>query len=230
MPRDIPVGNGSLLVTFDELYQIRDIYFPRVGKENHSEGHPFRLGLWVDGAFSWISEKGWTRELLYMPETLVTEVRLSNETLEVEITSNDAVDSHENVFIRRIVLRNLKDVRREFRLFFHQDFYISESEVGDTAYFDPETLSLIHYKGQRYFLVSTNAPVGVETFATGRKAFRGAEGTWRDAEDGTLSLSAITEGSVDSTISRTLPIEGGATSETFYWIAAGTSYSEVAEL
>jgi hypothetical protein len=24
--RDIPVGNGSLLVTFDEHYQIRDIY------------------------------------------------------------------------------------------------------------------------------------------------------------------------------------------------------------
>jgi len=28
--RDIPVGNGSLLVNFDDKYQIRDIYFPRV--------------------------------------------------------------------------------------------------------------------------------------------------------------------------------------------------------
>jgi GH15 family glucan-1,4-alpha-glucosidase len=230
MPRDIPVGNGSLLVTFDELYQIRDIYFPRVGKENHSEGHPFRLGLWVDGAFSWISEKGWTRELLYMPETLVTEVRLSNETLEVEITSNDAVDSHENVFVRRLSLRNLGETRREFRLFFHQDFYISESEVGDTAYFDPETQSLIHYKGQRYFLISTDSPVGVETLATGRKAFKGAEGTWRDAEDGVLGEAAITEGSVDSTIGRYLTVGAGEIAEMFYWIAAGTSYSEVAKL
>jgi GH15 family glucan-1,4-alpha-glucosidase len=156
MPRDIPVGNGSLLVTFDELYQIRDIYFPHVGKENHSEGHPFRFGLWVDGEFAWISDKGWTRELGYLNETLVTDVRLISRKLGVEIVSNDAVDSHENIFVRRIILRNTADTRREFRLFFHQDFYISESEVGDTAYYDPETQALIHYKGQRYFLISTD--------------------------------------------------------------------------
>jgi GH15 family glucan-1,4-alpha-glucosidase len=70
----------------------------------------------------------------------------------------------------------------------------------------------------------------VETFATGRKAFQGAEGTWRDAEDGRLAESAITEGSVDSTIGRRLLIEAGASVEMFYWIAAGTSYHEVAQL
>jgi oligosaccharide amylase len=230
MPRDIPVGNGSLLVTFDELYRIRDIYFPYVGKENHSEGHPFRFGVWVDGAFSWISDDGWTRSLAYLDETLVTDVRLANDKLKVEILSNDAVDSHENLFVRRIRLRNMGDTRREFRLFFHQDFYISESEVGDTAYFDPETRALIHYKGRRYFLISTDSPTGVETFATGRKAFKGAEGTWRDAEDGLLSEGAITEGSVDSTIGRTLLVEAGETAEMFYWIAVGKSYDEVAKL
>ncbi|MDT5061988.1 MAG: hypothetical protein QOH63_2447 [Acidobacteriota bacterium] len=230
MPRDIPVGNGSLLVTFDELYRIRDIYFPHVGKENHSEGHPFRFGLWVDGEFSWISDKDWTRELGYADETLVTDVRLANQKLDVEIVSSDAVDSQENIFVRRIALRNTGETRREFRLFFHQDFYISESEVGDTAYYDPETQALIHYKGRRYFLISTDASTGVETFATGRKAFKGAEGTWRDAEDGHLSEGAITEGSVDSTIGRTLAVEAGETREMFYWIAAGTSYSEVARL
>jgi glucoamylase len=230
MPRDIPVGNGSLLVTFDELYQIRDIYFPYVGKENHSEGHPFRFGLWVEGSFSWVSDQDWTRKLTYLDETLVTDVSLTNEKLEVEIVSNDAVDSHENIFIRRIRLRNTSAARREFRLFFHQDFYISESEVGDTAYFDPETQALIHYKGQRYFLISTDATVGVETFATGRKAFKGAEGTWRDAEDGLLSEGAITEGSVDSTIGRSLLVEAGEVAEMFYWIAVGTSYEEVAAL
>jgi oligosaccharide amylase len=230
MPRDIPVGNGSLLVAFDEHYQIRDIYFPYVGKENHSEGHPFRFGVWVDGRFSWVSDAGWERELRYAPETLVTEARLVNDQLNVELISNDAVDVNENVFVRRLRVRNLSGAQREFRLFFHHDFYISESEVGDTAYFDPETLALIHYKGRRYFLISTDAAEGVESFATGRKAFRGAEGTWRDAEDGHLAQSAITEGSVDSTIGRTLVIEAGGTAEMFYWIAAGESYGEVAQL
>lgn len=228
MPRDIPVGNGSLLVTFDELYRIRDIYFPYVGKENHSEGHPFRFGVWVDGEFSWISEEGWKRDLRYVTETLVTDVRLTNEKLAIEIKASDAVDVYSNIFLRRLSVRNLAARTREVRLFFHHDFYISETEVGDTAFFDPETLALVHYKGARYFLINTDTEV--ETFATGRKAFPGAEGTWRDAEDGRLEGSAITEGSVDSTIGRTLMIEAGAEAEMFYWIAAGTSYGEVAAL
>ena len=40
MPRDIPVGNGSLLVTFDHQYQIRDVFFPHVGQENHAGAGP----------------------------------------------------------------------------------------------------------------------------------------------------------------------------------------------
>jgi glucoamylase len=230
MPRDIPVGNGSLLVTFDEFYQIRDIYFPYVGKENHSEGHPFRFGVWVNGLFSWVSQPGWERNLKYKGETLVSDVHLVNRELGVAINSNDTVDSLHNVFLRRLVVTNMWPEPREIRLFFHHDFYISETEIGDTAFFDPDTKSLIHYKARRYFLICTDSTDGIETFATGRKAFQGAEGTWRDAEDGVLAEIAITEGSVDSTIGRRLQIEGNATSEMFYWIAAGTSYAEVAEL
>ena len=43
MPRDIPVGNGNLLVTFDAQYQLRDIYFPFVGMEDHTAGRIARI-------------------------------------------------------------------------------------------------------------------------------------------------------------------------------------------
>jgi len=36
MPCDIPAGNGSLLVNFDQCYQLRDLYWPHVGQENHT--------------------------------------------------------------------------------------------------------------------------------------------------------------------------------------------------
>ena len=36
MPRDLAISNGRLLVMFDRQYRIRDLYFPHVGKENHS--------------------------------------------------------------------------------------------------------------------------------------------------------------------------------------------------
>ena len=56
MPRDLPLGNGSLLVAFDQSYQIRDLYWPHVGQENHALGHPFRTGVWADGQFRWFDD------------------------------------------------------------------------------------------------------------------------------------------------------------------------------
>ena len=67
--RDIPVGNGSLLVNFDEAYRIRDIYFPHVGQENHTEGEPSRFGVWADGQFSWVDGAAWERTLKYRCDT-----------------------------------------------------------------------------------------------------------------------------------------------------------------
>lgn len=224
--RDIPVGNGQLLVNFDSDYQIRDIYFPHVGQENHTEGFPSRFGIWVDGEFSWIFSREWTRRLKYLPETLVSDVQLQNDQLGVAIYCNDTVSSHENIYLRRVRVKNLRQSGdRSVRLFFHHDFRIYENKIGDTAFFEPLTRSLIHYKKHRYFLINTQPPF--QSFATGRKAFRDQEGTWRDAEDGELGGGAITEGSVDSTIGVHFELSGGSEYTLYYWIAAGTSRNEV---
>ena len=65
MPRDLPLGNGDFLVTFDSTYTLRDIYYPHVGLENHTVGDACRFGIWADGAFSWISDDGWERHIDY---------------------------------------------------------------------------------------------------------------------------------------------------------------------
>ncbi len=226
--RDLPVGNGSLLVNFDDKYQIRDIYFPHVGQENHTEGFPCRFGVWVDGDFAWVADDGWERVLEYLPETLVTAVTLKNDRLGVELVCNDTVASHENTFLRRVRVKNLRNAKANFRVFLHHDLRIYESAFGDTAYYDPETRALIHYKKHRYFLINTEPHF--QTFATGRKAFQGQEGTWRDAEDGELQGGVITEGSVDSTIGVNFSIDAGESFQFFYWIAVGTSHDEVANL
>lgn len=223
--RDIPVGNGSFLVNFDDKYQIRDVYFPHVGQENHTEGFPFRFGVWIDGKFSWVFSDGWSRSLKYLSETLVTDVQLENPELEIRIECSDTVASHENIFLRRVVVTNQSDSNRTIRVFLHHDFRIYENKVGDTAYYDPETRALIHYKKHRYFLINTEPHF--DAFATGRKAFRDQEGTWRDAEDGELSGGVVTEGSVDSTLGVYLNIDANGAQEFFYWIAAGNSYAEV---
>ena len=124
MPRDVPVGNGSLLVCFDQHYQIRELYWPYVGLENHVAGYTHRVGVWVEGRLSWLSDDQWVRDLRYQPSTLVTDVHLFHPDLELTLSFADAVDFHENAFIRRCTITNHADREREVRLLCHHDFRI----------------------------------------------------------------------------------------------------------
>ena len=84
MPRDIPLGNGKLLICFDRHYTIRELYFPHVGLENHVGGKFCRMGVWVDGRFAWVGPD-WEIELGYLPDTLVTDVKLTHPGLGVAL-------------------------------------------------------------------------------------------------------------------------------------------------
>jgi GH15 family glucan-1,4-alpha-glucosidase len=225
MPRDLPVGNGKLLVCFDQDYCIRDLYFPHVGQENHVGRHFFRLGVWVDNRFSWVGPD-WKRDLRYMADTLVTQVSLYHEGLALLLSCRDAVDFHENIFLREVIVENLASRPREFRLFFSQDFNISANDVGDTAAFDPVSAGVVHYKGSRYFLINgfADGENKVSQFAVGQKGIGGKEGTFKDAEDGLLSGNLIAQGSVDSVIGLTLRLGGQEKGRAFYWIAAGQKW------
>ncbi len=63
MPRYLSLSNGRLLVNFDCQYNLRDLYWPHVGQENHTEGDPFRFGVYCDGRFSWVSDAPWDHDL-----------------------------------------------------------------------------------------------------------------------------------------------------------------------
>ncbi len=232
MPRDIPVGNGDLLITFDRVYRVRDLYFPNVGRHNHTDGSIQRFGVWADGEFAWIEEPGWERRLAYRPDSLVTEVLLTHRGLGLEITCNDAVDFSDAVFFRRAVVRDLLGRKREVRLFHHFDPSIRGSFVGDTANYDPATNSVVVYKEDVYFLLNAadEHKTGIDAWAIGTKRLGGAEGTWRDAEDGVLGRNAISQGSVDTTVGFTLHVEPYAKASVTMWLACGDSYQTVKAL
>jgi GH15 family glucan-1,4-alpha-glucosidase len=232
MARNIPIGNGELLVTFDALYRVRDIYYPRVGQPNHTEGHVQRFGVWADGAFAWIEDPGWARRLRYKPDTMISEVVLRHETLGLELLCHDAVDYGSPVFFRKIIVTDLLDRPRDVRVFFHHDLSVNGSPVGDTVNYDPSTAGLVHYKDNIYFLMNgcDERKCGVDHWATGAKRIGDAEGTWRDAEDGQLSRNAIAQGSVDSTLGFNLHLPAGGSSHLIYWLAAGPDYDSVKKL
>ena len=225
MPRDIPISNGRILVGFDPSYQIRDFYYPHVGQENHAGGYPFRFGIWVDGSFTWITDPSWKKTLEYKKDTLVTDVTLKNEQLGLEILCNDFIDMYDDTYIRHLKVKNLWDKERDVRIFFHHDYRIYGTEVGDTGFYHPLWKSVIHYKNKRYFACCLSG--GVEHYSIGAKAMGFAEGTWKDAEDGELQNTVVTHGSVDSTIGKYLKIKAFQEKEFNYWICVNTNLSNL---
>jgi glucoamylase len=226
MPRDLPIGNGSLLVAFDAQYRLADFYFPRVGMENQAATR-FRFGVWCDGALHWTDEGPWTRTLDYLRDTLVTDVQLQNDTLGLRLRCYDTVDSDHNVFLRKIVVRNLREEAREIKLFLHHDFALYGNGIGDTAMYEPNSRSVIHYKAKRFVLV--NCDGGVQEYACGKSATIGAEPTWTTT-DGELSMSPIAQGAVESTIAIPLHLDASGNATVFYWICAGRTHDEVRKL
>lgn len=232
MPRDLPIGNGDLLVTFDEHYRARDIYFPFVGKYNQTEGYPQRFGVWADGAFAWSDDAGWTRSLKYRSDTLVTHVVMEHRQMGLRLTCNDCVDFHESVWLRKVEITDTsgRSAPRDVRLFFHIDPSIQETQVGDTANYDPMTSGLVIYKGDYYFLVNGchAGKCGIDQWAIGSKRIGGAEGTWRDAEDGVLGRNAISQGSVDATVGLNVAVPAGASASAHFWVVFGRDYDTAA--
>lgn len=234
MPRDIPVGNGSMLVTFDGRYQLRDIYFPYVGSENHNPGDICHTGIWVDGQFAWFSSDAWKRAIEYEKDSIVSRVFLEHEGLQLQVLCNDAVDFDRNILFRRVLVTNLAATAREIRMFFHYDLHIEGNDIGDTFAYHPHLRALIAYKRRRYFLMNGQVGdevghhVGISSWATGLKEVRGLEGTWRDAEDGTLGRNPISQGSVDGTLALHAPGVTAGEEVTFYhWLALAETYRDV---
>lgn len=228
MPKDIPVGNGNFLLNFDIDYQIRDIYFPQVGQENHSLGHAFRFGVWVDGRMSWIGPE-WEKDLRYRNDTVLTNVHLRNSSLGIELRCTDGIDVSADVYIKKIEVYNLAEQTRNIRLFIHHDFHLYGNDIGETAYYDPRTRCLLHYKAQRYFLINYlyDGVWGVRHFACGDKVNPERLGTWKDAEDGVLSNHPVGWGATDSIVGLYLDVPPQGTSTCHYIMAAGKRYQEV---
>ena len=235
MPRTIVLGNGELLVNLDSHLSIRDIYYPYVGWANHVGGYRCRVGVWTEGgAFAWLEDAPWEWQISYETDTLVSDCMGYHPGLGIRLRVSHAVLHDAAVLVQRFRVENTHDAAREVRLFFAHDLRIDESDIGDTAFYDPYAGAMIHYKRDRYFLFGGQVGAGVREdgagivdFACGEKGFRGAEGTWRDAEDGRLSRNAIAQGAVDSVVGYALTVPGLGEGVLRGWMAVGETREQV---
>ncbi len=217
MVRFLPLANGRLKVSFDENYRIADFYFSEHASENHAGKTPFLEGISVDGHFTWI-DRTMLSSYSYFDSTLVGQTLYGTAGISVE--NYDCVDIYRDIYLRKVRVTNQTDHSKDVRFFYHQNFNISGSDVGDTAQYIPELSGVMHYKGSRYFLASTIDSAGntPDQYATGVEEFDGKEGTWRDAEDMELSMNPVSIGSVDSVIRNSVIVGPGESAEFFYFI------------
>lgn len=226
MPRPLVLGNGRMLVCLDDRLVIRDLYFPRVGQVNHIAGERTGLGVFAGGQFAWLSDQTWERQIRYLPDTLVTDVHAVHPHLGLSLHLHDGVHPRHDLLIRRVRLRNLRAESREVRLFATFDFDLDETDLGDTALWEPSLGVIFHYKRNRWILIGGEGPASgsIDQYATGRKRFGGSEGTWRDAEDGHLEGHPISQGSVDSTIGLHARLAPEGSADFALWVVCAADY------
>lgn len=235
MARAVTLGNGNMLVGFDARGLVRDLYFPYVGHANHVSGasgsYMHRIGVFVDNELRWLDDPSWNVSIGCDVETVVGSLHAVNEKLGITLTSTDVVHNEENIFIRSIVVGNEKNEPRDVKLFFSQQFRISESRRGDTGFYDPRVGAIIHYKGHVKFLINAfHGESQFKDYNIGLFGIENKEGTFFDAYDGVLEKNPIEHGSVDSIIGLSCTLTPKSHTEVQYWIACGKTVDEVHDL
>ncbi len=210
MTKSIILGNGNMSVLMDCNYFMNELYYPLTTINN---AVAIRIGLYHNNKFAWLYDLN--PDIKYnMDQSSNVNVKFNGITLEL----TDTVDFTYNALIRKLHVTG----NGETRIFFAHDLNIDGSIDRNTAIYDPETDSLLHYKDDKWFLISSDLPIF--EYATGFARSDG--GTWMDCEDGHLEGNPVAQGDVDSAISIKINDE-----KTFYsWIIAGKSYNDATSI
>lgn len=230
MGRSVVLSNGQLFVALNDVGLVHDFYYPYVGLENltNARSVEHKIGVWIDGVFSWITDTNWQTTVKYEEEGLISSIVLYSPSLQVTVRFTDFVDQEYNAWIRRATVENRADHERDVRLFMHQVFQISRAGRADTALFDPDDNFILNYKGRYCLLIAGKmADDGdFDQYAIGNFRIEGKAGTYQDAEDGELSGNPIEHGGVDSVIRFRKQLPAGESLSVDYWIVAADSASD----
>jgi GH15 family glucan-1,4-alpha-glucosidase len=228
------LGNGSLTVGLNENGLVHDFYYPYVGLDNltTSRSAHHKIGVWVDGVFSWVDDGSWEVSIDFESDALISSIQMHSEDLRITILAQDFVDNEFNAFCRQLTVINKAEHERDIRLFMHQVFQISRAGRADTALYEPDEHYILDYKGRCSLLVYGQDHTGnsYDQFAIGNYGIEGKEGTYRDAEDGELSGSAVEHGGVDSVIRFGSRLAANTSRIIDYWIIASDSQFAAEEI
>ncbi len=218
-----------MLVGIDSHAQVADFYWEYVGLEDHLSGSAVnRVGVWVDDQFSWLSDSGWNIASDYRNETLSGYIVAVNDRLSVELVFQDVVYNEKPIFLRSIIVKNKTNRARLIKVFLGHQFRMYGELKKDTVYYDPQDRTIVHYKGRRVAVIggSLEGNDSFSQYSVGLSEIEGKEGTWKDAEDGHLTLNSIEHGTVDSTVGFEKVVEADDEFSFYSWVSMGKTLEE----
>lgn len=235
MRKSAVLSNGSLAVGLNEDGLVSDFYYPYVGQQNltNSRRRPHYIGVWVDGTFSWLHEDtSWEKTIINSSEALESNCVFTHPSLGIELHTTDFVDPKHDIFRREIKVVNNEAFDKDVRLFFYQNFRLSQDGRTDTALYVPDDHYIYDYKGRVCLLIAAEVSESepFDQWAVGNTDIEGKEGTFRDAEDGELSNALVEHSSVDSTIRCSVLVNANSSKIVKYWVCAGDTQYDVERL
>ncbi|MDQ3123449.1 MAG: glycoside hydrolase family 15 protein [bacterium] len=213
---------------------VHDFYYPYVGLDNltttRSERH--KIGVWVEGKFSWVNDGTWKMKVDFEEEALVSKIIMRNNDLGIELHFQDFVDYELNAFGRHIKVINRHADNRDVRVFMHQVYQISAEGRADTALYEDAGHYLLDYKGRTSLIIYAESSDGIpfDQYAVGNFGIEGKEGTYRDAEDGELSKNPVEHSGVDTVLRLRFLLSGKQAKTIDYWVAAASSQQDAEKI
>ena len=85
MARPVMLGNGALTVGLNAQGLVHDFYYPYVGLDNLTNARSVRhkIGVWVDGDFSWVDDDHWQVEVDFEADALVSNIHMHHPRYDI---------------------------------------------------------------------------------------------------------------------------------------------------
>ncbi len=218
-------GNGRLLLTVNENGDWNELFYPFPGQ--FQQLREARVGLYdvSSSKFAWLRRgNGYTaRQEPFGPGHLPETVWTSSG---VQMSVRDHVHPNHDLIAR--VYRVRANPGRTMRLFAYHAFQIAESMYQDTAYVDPRSTSLVHYKRGFFFQFFADPPFS--RAVCGEHTLKGLRGTYVDAEDGRLEGRPVAHGAADSVMEWDLEAVPDQDVEIRLFLAAGRTLPGVHQI
>ncbi|MCK5587134.1 MAG: hypothetical protein KAI34_00230, partial [Candidatus Lokiarchaeota archaeon] len=189
------LGNSLLTVTINENADIAEMYFPYVGLYQLVD--KMYMGVWEkSNGINWLKDShNWTVSQAYIDDSQIGVTHAINKH-DISLTIRDFVYPYLPIFVRDIIIESPN--QRDIKLFSYHDIHFTGMAIPDSAVYDKNIKSIVHYELSNYILIGS-IPHFTQ-LACGRADFKGLRGTFVDAEDGDLSGCTASHGPVDSAI------------------------------